>query len=184
MRLIVAKHWEDNPEVAIRVQRGREAKVGGVGSELRPSSEWIEGEKTRNKLPGTAGFRVPDPKYLPDIIDSMKRNGYKLRSGDRLVLIGGDRAWDADMPEEYASAIRNARILHVFEDSEIPEELKNDVVPRAEAPATVQAPAVAPGIPAQSFDVYRNASPKVKQMMEDLAKEILGPKSLSELMQK
>lgn len=55
---------------------------------------------------------------------------------------------------------------------------------RAEAPATVQAPAVAPRIPAQSFDVYRNASPKVKQMMEDLAKEILGPKSLSELMQK
>jgi hypothetical protein len=109
-------------EVGIRVQRGREASVGGVGTKLRPSSEWVDGNKTRRKLSGTAGYSVADADQLPEILKIMAREGHTVDATDRLVVIQGTQSHDDGMAELYGRTFVDAVIVAVIND--VPAEIR------------------------------------------------------------
>ena len=106
--------WLDHDYIAIRSQDGPEKRTK-EGTALRASSEWIDGRKTRRKMAGTAGFLLTDLSSLARVIESMVCNGY-WRTGNRIVLIAGTGAWGDDMPERYATAIRDATLVAVVGD--------------------------------------------------------------------
>jgi hypothetical protein len=112
--------WLDYEYIGIRLQSGAESKRTKAGQKLRPSSVWDDGRKLRDKLPGTAAFLVRDLAQIAEVLDAMSRHGYAPRKADdRLVVIGSnDGCWGSDMPERFATAIKNAVLLAV-----IPKEM-------------------------------------------------------------
>lgn len=111
---------DDHEATGLRVQSNEETSTK-PGDELRPSSAWVDGERTDEELPGTAAFRLPYKPVskmteadLQPILDGMRRWGYKVGDNDRLALIAGDGSWDGDMPETNATAIRNAKLIDAF----------------------------------------------------------------------
>jgi hypothetical protein len=111
--------WCDYACIGLRIQQGAEVRTQ-TGDMLRPSCEWIDGRKTRRKLVGTAAFYISglslDRAKVTEILAAMDAHGYRLWSDSRLVVIGGDGAWGDDMPERFASAIINARLVTVIAD--------------------------------------------------------------------
>ena len=116
LRAAIEPFWLDYDYIGLRVQCPVEAKRTRVGSRLRPSHEWVDGDKTRRKMCGTAAFGLRDlNRELPLVWAEMQRLGY-VQNGQfaRLVVIGSnDGSYREDMPERYATAIQNAVLLAV-----------------------------------------------------------------------
>ena len=116
LRASIEPFWLDYDYIGLRVQCPVEAKRTRVGSKLRPSHEWVDGDKTRRKMCGTAAFGLRDLNLeLPLVWAEMQRLGY-VQNGQfaRLVVIGSnDGSYCEDMPERYATAIQNAVLLAV-----------------------------------------------------------------------
>ena len=116
LRAAIEPFWLDYDYIGLRVQCPVEAKRTRVGSKLRPSHEWVDGDKTRRKMCGTAAFGLRDlNRELPLVWAEMQRLGY-VQNGQfaRLVVIGSnDGSSREDMPERYATAIQNAVLLAV-----------------------------------------------------------------------
>ncbi len=109
------KHWLDHEVLGLRLQSGNEVRTK-IGDVLRPSSHWIDGTKTRNKMAGTAAFIIPREDRLPGVLDSMMRSGYRGMAGDRIVLVGGDDV-DSDgiqMDEPNSGIVKRAKVLAVI----------------------------------------------------------------------
>jgi len=112
----VTDHWLDCEYIGIRAQDGAEIRTK-VGDALRPSCEWVDGNKTRRKLPGTAAFYVAEISKVEAVVEAMRRHGYL--NSRRIVIVGSDTGCNgADMPERYASAFRDARILAIVGDAQ------------------------------------------------------------------
>jgi hypothetical protein len=106
--------WLEYEWIGLRIQSGAECRTK-IGQTLRPSSEWVDGTKTRRKLSGTAAFCFRDIDDIPKVLATMQQWGYVLRNGDRLVVVGSNDGCNGDdMPERYASAITNAVLLAVI----------------------------------------------------------------------
>jgi hypothetical protein len=105
--------WEDHEFIAVRSQFDGELRTK-IGQELRQSSEWIDGRKTRRKMVGTAGFAINDMDHdeVAKVAKAMIRWGYYV-PGWRIVVIGGPSAWGEDMPEHFALAVVDAKLLAV-----------------------------------------------------------------------
>jgi len=109
--------WFEYEWIGLRLQTTVEAKRTKVGSSLRPSSEWVDGNKTSRKLSGTAAFQVRSLDQIPSVVQSMARSGYSASLlTERLVVIGSnDGVNGADMPERNAAAFKNAILLAVVD---------------------------------------------------------------------
>lgn len=101
--------------VGVRLQSRNEVRTK-PGDSLRPSSEWIDEVKTRNKLPGTAGFHIESMADVDKVIDALDRHNYLPSKGERLSIIKGDYIDKADMPESRAVAFRNAKLQSILPD--------------------------------------------------------------------
>lgn len=127
-----AGECDDHDCVALRVQTPAESKRTRPGSALRPSHEWIDGNKTRRRMVGTAGFLLPckrveamlEADVLP-ILDGMQRWGYSVDGTAyvRLVLIAGHGAHGEDMAEPHAAAIRDAVMVAAHPNPNPPPNL-------------------------------------------------------------
>lgn len=111
--------------IGVRNQRGAETKTK-PGDDLRTSHEWIDNEKTKNKLPGTAAFHLDPNVPIDKVVDSLIKNGY-AGENSRLVLIGSNYGIEgADMPERFAAAFPKAKLISVLgrikNKSLVPEE--------------------------------------------------------------
>ena len=116
IRAAIAPIWHDYDYIGLRVQCPLEAAGTKVGSKMRRSFERNDGDKGR-RLIGTAAFYLSSnlDLELPLVWAEMQRLGY-TPDGQfyRLVVIGSNDGADCeDMPERYATAIKNAKLLAV-----------------------------------------------------------------------
>jgi hypothetical protein len=117
IRAAIAPIWHDYDYIGLRVQCPVEAAGTKVGSKLRRSFERPDDVKGR-RLSGTAAFYLSSnlDLELPRVWEEMQRLGYTPESQfSRLVVIGSNDGADCeDMPERYAIAIKNAKLLAVI----------------------------------------------------------------------